>query len=205
MSTTMIRSTPIVPRVLIIGDRQHPYRLPALACYATQYATPTTVRLFGRANVMQQHCYCLPSEASWQTTQTMHAAFQAALTALADELCRLGRYPERLAEAGGIKARPEPLTPTVICCDDPDRHASFWWGQSQNHGVPHCVRVPVVRHTLKMLGLSNGSLHSQSDYTVCPDDAAFGDVASLEEAVRAAAEGVRHSLAYEIATLGWEE
>ncbi|MBA3946800.1 MAG: hypothetical protein H0X37_19840 [Herpetosiphonaceae bacterium] len=187
MSTTMIRSTPIVPRVLIIGDRQHPYRLPELERYATQYATPTTVRLFGRANVMQQHCYCLPSEASWQTTQTMYAAFQAGLTALADELRRLGRYPERLAEAGGIKAHPESLTATVISCDDPSRHASFWWGQSQNHGVPHCVRVPVERHTSKMLGLSVGGLHSQYDYTVCPDDAAFEDVARLEEAARRAA------------------
>ncbi len=58
----MTRSTPIVPRILIIPERDHPYRLPILACYTTQYAPHTTVRLYGRANVVQQHCYCLPSE-----------------------------------------------------------------------------------------------------------------------------------------------
>jgi len=184
MSTASTHMTPLVPHILLIGERQHPYRLPDLHRYATQYATPTTVRLYGRANVMQQHCSCLATKERWQATQTTYAALQAGLTALADELRQLGRYPARLAEAGGIKAHPEPLAATAIRCDDPDRHASFWWSQRQNHGVPHCLRVTVERHTPKMLGLAGGTLYAQSDYTVCPDDAAFENVARLEAAAR---------------------
>ena len=70
--------------------------------------------------------YALPDATAWEQAQTTYAAFQAALTALAAHLRAVRPYAAHLAaataRAGAFAAVPNPLTPTVLHIDDPDRY-----------------------------------------------------------------------------------
>lgn len=178
----------IVPHILYVADQRHPWQLAPIERLAVNYHTPTTVfvafgtadasvqPITGRSGVSKQnyHVWCLLDDAAWERVQTEHAAFQATLDALADGLRQLGRYAERLAEAGGVARAPNPLTPTVIAAPDPDVAPSNWF---TTRPVPRVERRVVVSHTPRMLRcLSNydqhiETPHNQRDHFVCPTDA----------------------------------
>lgn len=107
---------PIVPAGFIIGAQRTPYVLAPIVRLELLYHTPLTVRGRGTSVVSkpQQAVYCLPDEAAWERVQATHAAFTAAMAALGAELTRLGSYSARLAEAGGPKQAPNPLSPKRV-------------------------------------------------------------------------------------------
>ncbi|HEX6292980.1 MAG TPA: hypothetical protein VFZ66_27605 [Herpetosiphonaceae bacterium] len=184
---------PVVPHVLVIGERRHAYTLGAIERLAVRYATAETVRVAGRtANIRQAHCWCLPDDQAWTEVQSCHAAFQTALTALADGLRDLGRYAVTLQAAGGHKQHPDLLCPTVIHCPDPDAPAGNWLITHDQHALPRCTRHTVARHTAKMIEVTSGTtydlgLRDQGHYTVCPTDDAWDRIARLHAEVEAAA------------------
>ena len=179
---------PIVPHVLYVADQHHPWQLAPIERLATRYHTPTTVALaFGTidatvkpqtgksgATKQQYHVWCVPNDAAWQRIERARADLQLAIDALADELRRLGSYATRLAAAGGLKAAPNPLCPTVISASDPDSTDTSWWTA---HPIPRIDRSEISDHTPKMLHITRDgqpwSTTHQRDHFVCPDDAAW--------------------------------
>jgi hypothetical protein len=187
------RGQPIVPHVLIIAPRPGLYAPPPLTRAATMYATATTVRCrpdAGAELTQHQHLvWCLPDEAAWAEAQALHAAFAERLTALAAALRQAGRYDQRLAANGGIKAQPSPLCLSVAVADDPDApYPSTWWLTPWH--VPSVERRPVERHTPKML--SAGGIGSdtfpQDGAFVLGDDATWTQIHTAWWAVQEAAE-----------------
>ena len=197
------RSKPIVPEVFIINSQKTYWQLATLGRLAVIYATPTTVRcrleegvvdkrptVVGKEVTLQRtEMYCLPDATAWQRVNAARAVFQAALDALATGLRELGSYAQRLAEAGGMKHAPNPLTPTVLSVYGFEPGGSDW-GFSPFR-VPRIERKGIARHTPKMLsqgleGAPNGYVFNQRDHIVCPDDAAAGRIETLRSAAQQA-------------------
>ena len=187
------RGQPIVPHVLIIAPRPGIYVPPPLTRAATIYTTATTVRCRPDAGAdlpLRQHLvWCLLDEAAWAEAQMLHAAFAERLTALAAALRQAGRYDQRLAANGGIKAQPSPLCLRVAVADDPDApYPSTWWLTPWH--VPSVKQRPVERHTPKML--SAGGIGSdtfpQDGAFVLLDEAAWTQIHTAWWAVQEAAE-----------------
>lgn len=197
MSTT--RVVPHVPHVLIIGVRDDPYAPPLIARAATCYATPTTVRVrlpAGHEEIRQQrHVFAVPDDAAWAELEASHAAFGAALAALAELLRRLGRYHDHLTR-WGLKAAPNPLCPSVARIDDPDRRERSTWWMTAWH-VPRMGRSPIVRHTPRMLssGETGSYVFSQADCFVLVDDQDWADLEAAHAACASAAASVEALLA----------
>lgn len=180
------QEAPIVPEVLVIGERTSYYTPPPLIRESVQYATPTTVRTAGGTRQKHQ-VYCLPDDAAFARIADAVNAFGATLTDLAGELRRLGSYAKRLDEAGGMKSAPNPLCETVANIDDPDQDGSRWWMQPWY--VPRMQREPIARHTPKMLSKydadhPNAYVFAQSNCFVLPDDAAWECLHERREAVK---------------------
>lgn len=187
------RHVPIVPHVLIIGERKGYYLPPPITRAETVYDTPTTVRVRlpdGRQTTEQQHkVWAVPDDAAWAEIEAAVQAFGARLAELADVLRRLGRYAERLAVWKDAKTTPNPLCPAVARIDDPDVTGTNWWLTSWH--VPRLERRPVVRHTAKMLtgdAMPNAYFFTQAGSFVLADDA---DWAAVEAAHAAAEQAVR--------------
>lgn len=191
------RHVPMVPHVLIVGDRRKTFVPPPLTRAATVYDTPTTVRVTlpdgSQETKQQHHVYCVPDDAAWQAVEAAHAALAQRLTDLATALRELGRYDKRLAAAGGLTAAANPLTPTVIGAGDPDEYPR-WFNLAWH--VPQVERKRITRHTAKMLFYRYGeaseaeSSSAQSGYFLCPDDAAWERVQARRAAVEAATTAV---------------
>lgn len=187
------RIPPIVSTILIVGERVHSYRLAPIKRLGITYATKTTVRAEGRTSNIQHHlCWCVPTNDAWDETQATYAAYQAALTALADSLRELGRYPTKLAAVGGVKKHPEPLSTTVICCPDPDSKDGTWFLPTSDQGLPKISRHTVSKHSPKMLTITSGTIYdvgprAQAHYSVCPTDADWERIETLYTAAEAAA------------------
>lgn len=193
----------IVPHVLYVAEQRHPWRLAPYERLVVRYHTSTTVSMmFGTVDGVvrpqaskkgvtkqQYHVWCLVNDRAWERAQAVRAALQHALDALADELRHLGRYADRLAEAGGVKQATNPLTPTVISVDDPDGPAGYFVSRP----VPRIDRRRVNSHTPKMLRCQSSynpnieTPHNQSDHFVCPDDAAWERIEALHQAAEEAA------------------
>ncbi len=185
------RHIPIVSTVLYFDDQRHYYRLPEPQRLKPIYGTPTTVRLeapgakvgtLHKQTVVQTHVWCIRDDAAWQRLTTVHAVLQQALNAFANELRRLGRYDQRLAEAGGAKQHAELLSPTVISVSDPDLpdNSFVWLGK-----VPGIERKPAKRHTAKMIEVTyswGDSLSGQQQFFVCPSDADWERVEAARQA-----------------------
>lgn len=187
------RWLPIVPHVLIIGERTHRYAPAPLIRAATIYDTPTTVRVKrpdGKEETQAQHkVWAVPDDTAWAEIEAANAAFGAALSAFADVLRELGRYDKRLAENGGIKQVPSgPLCPSVARADDPDANNQSSWWLTPWH-VPHLERRAIERHTAKMLATGDiGSyVFTQSDSWLLADDAAWERVSAAQQACKDAA------------------
>lgn len=185
---------PIVAHVLVVGQRVHPYRLAPVERLVVRYATKTTIRADGHvSNIHHGVCWCLPTDDAWNDAQATHAAYQAALTALGEGLRALGRYPAKLAAAGGIKHHPEPLSQTVIACPDPDAKDGAWFAPPDNLGLPRITRHDVSKHTPKMLTITSGTIYDlgprgQGQYSVCPSDEAWVNIQTLYATAEAAAQ-----------------
>lgn len=186
------RSTPIVPTFFTIGTTRRPYEVAPITRHQAVYATPTTVRgqpETGKPETIQQAAaYCLPDEAAWERVQAAHEQIRAAVSALGIELRRLGPYRQRLTEAGGYKKAPNPLTPTVIAADEPDRTISWWYEPIR---VPTIRRVELERHTPQMLREKGKDYTgtSQGDHIVCPTDEDWARVEQLHGTAVRAEEG----------------
>lgn len=188
---------PIVPNVLHVSDQRNPWQLAPIERLATRYHTPTTVATeFGTVDrevrptpgkaglTKHQHLvWCVPSDGAWQRLLDSRAALQQALDALAEELRRLGNYTSRLEKAGGFKAAPPRLCPTVIEAPDPDSsELSYWF----SNPLPRIERKEISTHTPKMLNVVRDgkpwSTTHQRNHFVCPDDAAWQRVSELHQA-----------------------
>lgn len=193
--------TPIVPRVVLIGDQKHPYHPPALDFRATTKGTPFMVGIgdgdvaaagsagAAKGRTINQHlCYCVPNQAAEDHLIELHGAFATALDDLAAVLRDLGSYTLRLEEAGGHTKQKDPLTPTVIRAEDPDGNHWFW----TTWKVPTPERQPITRHTPKMVQLGDtAGLRTMDDVFVCPDDAAWRRVEAALAAVTEARTAVQ--------------
>jgi hypothetical protein len=166
---------PIVPTVLFTNDQRHPWRLASIERWSVIYHTPETVRCKkrtgGQITKHQHQVYCLPDDPAYEAVQAMHTTLQAALDALAGLLRELGSYNEKLKAAGGVKAAPNPLTPTVIAVDDPD--GFYAPSMIFSRRVPTLRRYTVERHTPLMIKLTESlaTISSQKDHFVCPTQA----------------------------------
>lgn len=199
------RHVPIVPHVLIIGDRRISYAPAPLIRAETIYDTAETVRVKrpdGREETKHQHhVYCIPDDAAWATLTAAHEAYAARLTDLANALRQLGRYDKRLEAAGGLKKASNPLTATVIGASDPD--ARVGWVHDPWY-LTYIQRKAITRHTAKMLfyhynpGDEIESSSAQDGYFVCPDDESWARV----EALHRAAQEAQHELTGVLNRLG---
>lgn len=188
---------PIVPNVLHVSDQRNPWQLAPIERLATRYHTPTTVATeFGTVDrgvrptpgkaglTRHQHLvWCVPSDGAWQRLLDSRAALQQALDALAAELRRLGNYASRLEKAGGLKAAPPRLCPTVIEAPDPDSsELSYWF----SNPPPRIERKEISTHTPKMLNVVRDgkpwSTTHQRNHFVCPDDAAWQRISERHQA-----------------------
>lgn len=187
---------PIVPHVLYVADQRNPWQLAPIERLATRYHTPTTVATVfgtvvrdirptpGKAGLTkhQHQVWCVPSDEAWERLLDSRAALQQALDELAAELRRLGNYASRLEKAGGLKAAPPRLCPTVIEAPDPDSsELSYWF----SNPPPRIERKEISTHTPKMLNVVRdgkpwGTSH-QRNHFVCPDDAAWQRVSELHQ------------------------
>jgi len=178
----------IVPSVLVIGDRTRCYRPAPIQRLEIDSETAHQLRLKGREkgqtkgrNVWQDKAYCIPSDQEWFEVMRRHDWFEDALDELGTCLLRLGSYAKNLAAAGGFKKAPNPLTTTVIRCQDPETD-----DRSRGLNLPWEVyprqvyRFTQVAHTPKMLRYwlegehwSGESITSQDDTFICPDDATW--------------------------------
>lgn len=195
------RWLPIVPHVLILGERTAYYAPPPLTRAATIYDTPTTVRLRradGSEETQAQHkIWCVADDHAWDAIEQAVAAFGAALATYAQTLRDLGRYAERLHdERESLRTLPTgPLCPSVARAEDPDhRHHSTW--MLSHWMVPGLERTAISRHTAKMLEKADGGgyIFSQNDSFVVEDDAAWERISAAHQAAVAAAAGVEDLL-----------
>lgn len=185
----------IVNHVMHVGESHHPWQAPPIERLEVRGHTPSGVRVTpgtlpgvtGRPsqrllNRPDHLVYCLADDLAWAEAQQARNAWQRALDELAGALRELGRYSDRLAETG--KAAPNPLTPTVVHTHlPPDRFYSptyFWTAD-----VPDLKRWQVERHTPKMV-VFGGSPAAQTHCYLCPDDAAWKQIAALREAAQKA-------------------
>jgi len=132
--------------------------------------------------------WLLRDEDVWVEAQRRYARFQQALTALADALDATGAYAQRLADAGGLKLAPNPLSPTVIAALDPHPTLprTFWLGRWK---TPQPTRLAVARHTAQMLFVGDGPhtrSFKQADHFVCPSDAVWEHLTQLAVAAQEA-------------------
>lgn len=194
-------SEPIVPTVLFVAEQRHPWKLAKVARLRALYHTPTTVRVelaqlsggkSAQETKQQHHVYCIADDAAWGRVISTQSDLQTDLNALADGLRATGSYVGRLAEAGGIKKAPNPLSSTVISAPDPDTADEGSW--FTNRLVPQITRRPITGHTPKMLrGPGHWAPDSETtwharDHFVCPDDAAWERIADLIAAALARAD-----------------
>lgn len=197
------RHIPIVPHVLIIGERRSHYLPPSLIRAVTIYDTPTTVRLQmpatakggARQETQVQHkVWAVPDDTAWSEIEAACAAFGGRLEDLANLLRRLGSYPTRLAAWKG-KTAPNPICSSVARIDDPDKPGSGWWLSAW--WVPRLERKEITRHTAKMLSSGDiGSyVFSQEGCFVLADDADWAEVESAHQAAEGAAKAMEHLLA----------
>lgn len=193
------RHAPIVPSVLIIGERKAYYAPPMITRALAIYDTPTTVRVRlpdGRTATEHQHkTWAIPDDAAWAEVGAAVAAFGARLAELADVLRRLGRYAERLTAAGGLTVAANPLCPSVARIEDPDaREVTTWWLSAWH--VPRLERAPIARHTPKMLSGAGvgGYVFAQADCFVLADDADWDAVSAAHQAAASAARAAEQLL-----------
>jgi hypothetical protein len=133
-------------------------------------------RIVGKKGVTKQQTavYCLPDDAAWEKVQTTRAQLQLAIDAFAAVLRQLGSYAKRLEESGGIKAAPNPLSPTVIMADDPDDDDHHYFVLDP---IVRIERETVTSHTPKMLHIERDgkpwSTTHQRNHFVCPSNDAW--------------------------------
>lgn len=193
------RHVPIVPHVLIVGERKGYYLPPPITRAETVYDTPTTIRVRlpgGRQETQQQHkVWAVPDDAAWAEVEAAVGLFGLRLAELADVLRVLGRYKDRLVAAGGLSKAPNPLCLSVARIEDPDKKDPTTWWLSSWH-APRLEQEPIERHTPKMLsGGGTGSYtFSQDNCFVLEDDAAWARVDAAHTAVQQAAEAVEQLL-----------
>lgn len=190
-----MNGTALVEHVMHVGESHHPWKASPIERLDVRGHTPSGVRVApgtlpgvtarpGQSllNRPDHLVYCLPDEFAWAEAQQVHTAWRHALDALAGTLRELGRYADRLVEAG--KDAPNPLTPTVVHTHlPPDRFYSptyFWTAD-----VPDLKRWQTERHTPKMV-VFGGSPAAQTHCYVCPDDAAWERVTGLHKAAQKA-------------------
>jgi hypothetical protein len=176
------QSPPIVPHVLIVGDRLHPYKLPPIERHEVLYSTATQVKLSGGKSKAARLVYCIPNNNAWIEFQEWYELLQTALDKLADNLRSLGHYPDRLKTLGDNA--PNPLTETVICAPSPDyNHSPGWnpWNVYPNKRE----RKTVSKHTPQMLKLIGDRLQeyaTQADHFCCPNSIAWHKFGNLQNA-----------------------
>jgi len=166
------QEAPLVPHVLVVCDRLHPYKLPEIERATVLYSTATMVRVLGAAGYSKSKhkVYCLPTETAWTELQTAYSKLQTALDALANYLRSLLSYIKKLEAAGGIKTAPNPLSPTVICAPDPDYNHTPIWNDWDIY-PPTPIQDQVEKHTPQMLKLIGNPLQeytTQGDRFCCP-------------------------------------
>lgn len=154
-TSTATPQAALVPHVLIIAGQPNPYQLPdreivevlghTAEMVSCRYPDGRTVKR------RQERVYCLPNPEAAQHVDAAFIRYQDTLSAIAEELRALRTYPARLAEAGGIEAAPNPLTPSVIAAPEPDGyHASSFDYALQ---VPRAERYRVRNYTARMFYL----------------------------------------------------
>ena len=197
--------------VVVLEERQNPYKLPAIARHNVLSETPQQLRLEGLRNRPKDSVYCLSDEAAWTNVQLLHSGFQQALDNLANYLRALGHYPNKLKQSGGVrkggyddrthlvlvKGKPNPLSPTVIDAYDPD-YDRFLELADWRVYPEQPSRSRIVRHTpqmLRIIGEFNGKEYesptSQAGHFVCPDDAAWERYAELHDLATAASRSLQ--------------
>lgn len=212
---------PSVGEVVLFGDRPQWYALPAMQRVRCIYATPTTIRVSmpdgQERTVPQQQATALPDGdvEAWERLDTAYRAYAAALTELANALCALGYYSQRLraaCRAGDdqpiddrlLRMAPNPLSSTVVLAPVPpgvpQAPAAVVW---QPWAVPAISRRTLRRHTPKQLVLCDGDAGtethtSQGEAFCCADDAAWRQITVLRDA----AENRRSALATMLTGLG---
>jgi hypothetical protein len=176
------QSLPIVPHVLVVGDRLHPYKLPPVERQKVLYSTATQVKLSGGKSKAQRLVYCIPNNETWIEFLEWYELLQTALDKLADNLRSLGHYPDKLKALGDNACNP--LTETVICAPSPDyNHSPSWnaWDVYPNKRE----RKTVAKHTPQMLKLHSDSLQeyaTQADHFCCPNSIAWHKFGNLQNA-----------------------
>jgi hypothetical protein len=176
------QSPPIVPHVLVVGDRLHPYKLPPVERQEVLYSTATQVKLSGGKSKTQRLVYCIPNNEAWIEFLEWYELLQTALDKLANNLRSLGHYPDKLKALGDNASNP--LTETVICAPSPDyNHSPSWnpWDVYPNKRE----RKTVAKHTPQMLKLHRDSLQeyaTQADHFCCPNSIAWHKFGNLQNA-----------------------
>lgn len=186
----LMRGARVVPHVLVIGKQPGPYALAPIQRAEVLYQTAATVRVRladgTERNEPQEQAFCLVDDAAWLRTQAAYAAYATATEAVVAYLRGLGSYSTRLAEAGGTKKAPNPLTPTVAEILDPDQRSGYWnWDRWQ---LPTAARKAVERHTEQQLFIDVGTYAApttQANRFCCPDDAAYDGLVALLDALQA--------------------
>ncbi len=200
------KSRPIAPLVLLVGSRDRTYQLPKLALASVQYATSQQIRVkFVDAagterGIMQDGCYCVPTQTHLQQVVERFTAYQTALTNLATLLRDIGTYAQRLREACDIEdgktpptsaqlaklakhnAGLERLCDQVICAPEPDKRMYTF---NDPFKLPDVSRGPIFRHTpLSYQKYQGSATISQIDTFPCADNETWERV---DEAVKVAA------------------
>ena len=161
---------PMVPYVLVAQQQKHPYQLTAIERRATVYITPERIRVrdaHGKEiNLTHQEVWCIESEPKWQEGQALYATYQQTLDALAARYRAYGNYQDQLAAHGGATLQQQPLTPTVIRIENPDRDH----GWATRWGVPTINRSEVKKHTDSTLEGKNHGLGDSALYILCRSD-----------------------------------
>jgi hypothetical protein len=176
------QSPPIVPHVLVVGDRLHPYKLPPVERQEVLYSTATQVKLSGGKSKAQRLVYCIPNNEAWIEFLEWYELLQTALDKLADNLRSLGHYPDKLKALSDNASNP--LTETVICAPSPDyNHSPSWnpWDVYPNKRE----RKTVAKHTPQMLKLHGDRLQeyaTQADHFCCPNSIAWHKFGNLQNA-----------------------
>jgi hypothetical protein len=176
------QAPPIVPHVLVVGDRLHPYKLPPVERHEVLYSTATQVKLSGGKSKAQRLVYCIPNNEAWIEFLEWYELLQTALDKLADNLRSLGHYPDKLKTLGDNA--PNPLTKTVICAPSPDyNHSPGWnaWDVYPNKRE----RKTVSKHTPQMLKLIGDRLQeyaTQANHFCCPNSIAWHKFGNLQNA-----------------------
>jgi len=171
--------------LVLCGSRVDPYKPASIERLNASYLTEQTARVdrgqtsslypglsnFNKPkfNVPLREAFFLPVDAAkqehaWAQLQGLHQDLSVSLNAIALKLQSMGRYAERLEQAGDDA--PNPLNAEVVIAEDP--HDIRWGTECLGEWHPSAIsKVAVLRHTPRKIELATGGMKLQSGKFCC--------------------------------------